>query len=139
MFFLKEGGNMRKRAKEESFDFYQRNYGWHQSKRSEEQEESLPISLTTDVKDRVISLLFGSVSDGKRKKLHEYMDDRFEQCHSLALFVTDKDRTKKPEEKSSFTIFCEKLGLNPGRKEVQVTDKMQILFSDDYTVPVQPR
>lgn len=130
---------MKKRTEEESFDFYQRNYGWHQSKRSEQQEEILPISLTTDVKDRVISLLFRSVSDEKREKLHEYMDARFKQCHSLALYITDKDRTKKPEEKSSFTIFCEKLGLNPGRKEVQVTDKLQILFSDDYTVPAQPR
>ena len=137
MFFLK-GGNMRRKSNGEHFDFYQHSYGWHQYKEHEAKVKK-PLLLTTDSKDRAIALLFRSVSDEKRKELHEYMDARFEQCHSLALFVTDKDRTKKPEEKSSFTLFCEKLGLNPRRKEVQVTDKLQVLYSDDYSVPGQPR
>ena len=143
MFFLK-GGIMRRKTNGESFDFYQRNYGWHQNDVIRRNIEETPKSLTTDVKDLVIDLLFvtdekDSVSDEARKELHEYMDARFEQCHSLALHVTEKDRAREPEEKSSFTLLCEKLGLDPGRKEVQVTDRLQVLYSDDYAVPGQPR
>ena len=66
MFFLK-GGIMRKKTNGESFDFYQRNYGWHQNDVLRRKAEETPRSLTTDVKNRVIDLLFDSVSDEARK------------------------------------------------------------------------
>ena len=130
---------MRKNAKGEHFDFYQRNYGWRQNDVIRKNIEETPKSLTTDVKDQIISLLFGSVSDENRKNLHKYMDDRFEKCHSLALYVTDKDRDREPNEKSKFAILCDSLGLDPGHKQVQVTSNLQVLYSDDYAVPAQPR
>ena len=129
---------MRKNAYGESFNFYQQSYGWHKDKENEFKVEK-NFSLTLDVKNRVISLLFGHVSDAVREELHEYMDAQFKKCHSLALFVTDKDRKKESDEKSKFALLCDKLGLDPGRKEVQVTDHIQILYSDDYAVPAQPK
>ena len=137
MFFLK-GGNMKRKSNGEHFDFYQHSYGWHQNKQHEP-EVKKPSSLTLDVKDRVISLLFGYVDDKTRKELHDYMDDCFEKCHSLALYVTDKDRDREPNEKSKFAILCDSLGLDPGNKQVQVTSNLQVLYSDDYAVPAQPR
>ncbi len=135
---------MRKNANGEHFDFYQRNYGWHQNDVIRKRLEEIPKSLTKDVKDWVIYLLFGteekcSVSDEARKELHDYMDVRFKQCHSLALYITDKDRNRQLEEKSKFAKLCDSLGLDPGRKEVQITSKLQVLYSDDYAVPAQPR
>lgn len=131
---------MKKKTDGETFDFYQRNYGWHQNNvvKYEDKEENSKC-LTTDVKDRAIKLLFGSVSDEARKELHKYMDARFKQCRSLALYVTDKDRVREPNKKSSFALLCDRLGLNPGHKQVQVTSKLQVLYSDDYAVPAQPR
>ena len=131
----KKEENMRNKNE---FDFYNIRYGWHQDKLHVPQVEK-NFSLTLDVKNRVISLLFGHVSDAVREELHEYMDAQFKKCHSLALFVTDKDRKKESDEKSKFALLCDKLGLDPGRKEVQVTDHIQILYSDDYAVPGQPR
>ena len=130
---------MRRKSNGEHFDFYQQSYGWHQNKEHEAKVEK-PLLLTTDVKDQVIKNLFGSVDDEEtRKELHDYMDARFEQSHSLALFVTDKDRNREPNEKSKFALLCDKLGLDPGHNEVQVTDKLQVLFSNDYSVPGQPK
>lgn len=135
---------MRKNAKCEHFDFYQRSYGWHQNDVARRNIEGTPRSLTTDVKDWVIDLLFGtdekcSVSDEARKELHDYMDVRFKQCHSLALYITDRERGKKPEERSRFAVLCDSLGLDPGHRQVQVTNKLQVLYSDDYAVPAQPK
>ena len=115
------------------------NGGWHQEKLVAVEEETKPLQLKSDIKDHVIRLLFGNVDEETRNELHEYMDARFEQCHSLALHVTEKDRAREPEKKSSFTLLCEKLGLDPGTREVQVTDKLQVLYSHHYTVPGQPR
>ena len=135
---------MRPKNNGEHFDYYQSNYGWHQKDVKHEKKEKTPKCLTTDIKNRVIDLLFitdekHSVSDEARKELHDYMDARFEQCHSLALFVTDKDKKKEPDDKSSFALLCNKLGLDPGRKEVRVLENLQVLYSDDYAVPGQPR
>ncbi len=131
----KKEENMRNKNE---FDFYSNRYGWHQDKQHE-QNPKKPNTLTLDVKDRVIQLLFGAVDHEKREKLHKYMDDRFKQCQSLALYITDKDRKKQSDERSKFALLCESLGIDPGRKEVQVTDHIQILYSDDYAVPGQPR
>ena len=128
-----KGGNMRPKSNGEHFDFYQHSYG------PDTEQEEKTLRLKTDTKDRVIHLLFGYVSDETRKELHDYMDARFERCHCLSLYITDDDRKKSDEGKSKFAVLCEKLGLDPGKKEVQVTDKLQVLYSPHYSVPGQPR
>lgn len=129
---------MKVKMNDESYDYYTNKFGWHKDKQHEAKIEK-PSSLTLDVKNRVIGLLFGTVSGAVCEELHKYMDARFEQCHSLALYITDADRKKSDEEKSNFAVLCEKLGLDPGTREVQVTDKLQVLYSHHYTVPGQPR
>ena len=136
---------MKVKMNDESYDYYTNKFGWHQKdvvKYGEKEKKSK--RLTKAIKDRVIDLLFVtdekcSVSDEARKELHDYMDVRFKQCHSLALYITDKERGKKPEERSKFAVLCDSLGLDPGHKQVQVTSKLQVLYSDDYAVPRQPR
>lgn len=123
--------------KKETFDFYDTRYGWHQNTQHEKKAKK-PLILTLEIKEKVIQLLFGkTVTDENRKKLHKYMDKRFEECHSLALYISDKERERDVKE-SSFTSLCENLGIDPGRREVQVTDNMQVLYSDDYAIPAMP-
>ena len=122
--------------KKETFDFYDTRYGWHQNTQHEKKAKK-PFSLTLEIKEKAIHLLFGSVTDENRKKLYKYMDERFKQCHSLALYISDKER-KRDVKESKFTVICENLGIDPGRREVQVTDNMQVLYSDDYAIPAMP-
>lgn len=123
--------------KKETFDFYDSKYGWHQDVQHEKKVEK-PLILTLEIKEKVIQLLFGkTVTDENRKKLHKYMDKRFEECHSLALYISDKERERDVKE-SSFTVLCENLGIDPGRKEVRVLDTLQVLYSHDYVIPAEP-
>ena len=130
------------RRKKDSYDSYEFNYGWHQNKekKRKKKDEEKPIALTLDIKDRVIDLLFGKdVNTVQRESLYRYMDEKFEKCCSLSLYITDNDRSlNKPDKISSFALLCKNLGLDCGRREVQITGKLCLLYSDDYLIPCRP-
>ena len=87
-------------------------------------------------KEKAISLLFGNnVTDEQKGKIKSFMEKRYKKNHSLALLITDAERKRSIFGQSEFTQLCNELGLDPGHREVQVTDKGVLLYSDKYAVP----
>ena len=85
--------------------------------------------LSKETKEYAIKLLFGSsVTKEQKEVLSEYIDTRYSELHSLAMKLSEEEK----ELKTEFANICSKLGLDPGKKEVIITNSGTIRFSSDY-------
>lgn len=87
--------------------------------------------LDEAVKDQAILLLFGEVTDEQREALISFMDKKFELCHSLALYISDVEKSRH-SNMSDFHSICNTLGIDPGKKNVNVNEHGKLFFTDDY-------
>lgn len=95
------------------------------------QESTFTRKLDSTVKDRAIQLLFGEVTNEQRCCIHSFMDELYSLHHCMALYMSHEEKSRK-QDMSPFHKLCNKLGLDPGRKEVIINNDGEILFSKDY-------
>ncbi len=91
--------------------------------------------LETRVIETAVGLLFGKVSENEMEELSFFMKERFQQCHCLALFISESDRKEKAdeEERRPFVELCRRLNLDPEMREVIITTS-SLLYSRSYKV-----
>jgi len=95
--------------------------------------ESTIRKLDPAVKERVILLLFGEVTTAEKRALFDFIDKKYEKCHSLALYITEEERAKtKKKQMSDFHYICNEMGIDPGKKSVHVNEHGNVFFTDDY-------
>ncbi len=89
-------------------------------------------ALNSNLVDNAIFLLFGKVSPEVEEELRRYIENRYQMQGCVALYVVEDTNSKNVESPAiPFMELCKKLHLNPGKKEIIITNNA-LLYSDDY-------
>ena len=90
-----------------------------------------------------IQLMFGRAFIGSQalEELQNYIQNWFKKIGCVVLYDIPKvevqydidgKATHKEHKKNDFMKICEKYNLDPKKREVIITEKKEILFSEDY-------
>ena len=81
--------------------------------------------LPESLKYKAVNYMFVELSDSQRNTLYDFMGKQFASLNVVVLYKSSE----------SFAQLCNELGLDPGKREVIITENYTFTYSDDFRVP----